>query len=172
MKVWYISYKIKSNLIIFLLSIFLAFSFFYINNNKSLFQASILSLQDINLINQKKRDIAYKNGNWLIDIFVSQNFLNQWYESLNLSIIFKDLNLSQNIKITEFQKEYKIDVSENKVSLSFIELKDIKYEESLIVISFSWSVEDALISEVFASKKWNSLPLFVGNLTQIQEHKN
>lgn len=135
-------------------------------------QASILSLQDINLINQKRRDIAYKNSTWLIDIFISQNFLNQWYESLDLNIIFEDSNLSQNIKITEFQKEYKIDILENKLSLSFMDLKNIKYQESLIVISFSWSVEDALISEAFASKKWNSLALLVGNLTKIQEHKN
>ncbi|MCF7835201.1 hypothetical protein K9M48_04095 [Candidatus Gracilibacteria bacterium] len=162
--------KIKNNSIIFLLSIFLAFSLFYVNKNETFFQASVLSTQDINFIKQKQRDIAYKNSDGIIDIFVSEDFLSKNYESLNISIIFDKLQASIQDNITEYQNKYKIDLSEGRVSLYFEDLRNINHQESLIVLPFSGLISDSLISDAFATKGLENYPLSVGNLTQIQEH--
>lgn len=163
--------RIINNSIIFVISIFLAFILFYLSKDTNIFQASILWIQDIKIIQENQRDIAYKNTDWLLDIFLSNNLLSKNYSSLDITIVYDYDTVSLNIQNISFQKQYKISFNQSwSITLSFDDLKDIKSQESFFIIPFSWSVKDILISEVIV-KNWQLQDsLSIGNLTSYTEH--
>ena len=166
-----ISQRIINNTIIFVISIFLAFILFYVSKDTNIFQASILWIQDIKIIQEKQRDIAYKNTDWLLDVFLSNKLLSKDYSFLDITIVYDYDTVSLNTQNISFQKQYKINYNQSwSLTLSFDDLKDIKSQESFFIIPFSWSVKDILISEAIV-KNWQLQDsLSIGNLTSYTEH--
>ena len=160
-----------NNLIIFIISIFFAFILFYVSRDQNIFQASVLWIQDIKIIQENQRDIAYKNTDWLLDIFLSDKFLSKNYSSLDITIVYDYDSVYLNMQDSNFQKQYKINSNQSwSISLSFDDLKDIKSQESFLIIPFSWSVKNILISEAIV-KNWQSQDrVSIGNLTLYTEH--
>ncbi|MFZ2151196.1 MAG: hypothetical protein WAZ12_02410 [Candidatus Absconditicoccaceae bacterium] len=163
--------RIINNSIIFVISIFLAFILFYLSKDTNIFQASILGIQDIKIIQENQRDIAYKNTDGLLDIFLSNNLLSKNYSSLDITIVYDYDTVSLNIQNISFQKQYKISFNQSgSITLSFDDLKDIKSQESFFIIPFSGSVKDILISEVIVKNGQLQDSLSIGNLTSYTEH--
>lgn len=163
--------RIINNLIIFVISIFLAFILFYVSKDTNIFQASVLWIQDIKIIEENQRDIAYKNTDWLLDVFLSDKFLSKDYSSMDITIVYDYDTVSLITQNISFQKQYKINFNQSwSITLSFADLKDIKPQESFFIIPFSWSVKDILISEAIV-KNWQLQDsLSIGNLTSYTEH--
>lgn len=163
--------RIINNSTIFVISIFFAFILFYVSKDTNIFQASILWIQDIKIIQENQRDIAYKNTDWLLDIFLSNNLLSKNYSSLDITIVYDYDTVYLKTQNISFQKQYKINSSQSwSITLSFDDLKDIKSQESFFIIPFSWSVKDILLSEAIV-KNWQSKDsLSIGNLTSYTEH--
>lgn len=163
--------RIINNSIIFVISIFLAFILFYVSKDTNIFQASILWIQDIKTIQENQRDVAYKNTDWLLDIFLSDKVLSKNYSSLDITIVYDYTTVSLNTQSISIQKQYKINSNGSwSITFSFDNLIDIKSQESFLIIPFSWSIKDILISEAVV-KNWKSQDsLSIGNLTSYTEH--
>ncbi len=163
--------RIINNSIIFVISIFLAFILFYVSKDTNIFQASVLWIQEVKTIQEKQRDIAYKNTDWLLDIFLSERLLNKNYSSLYITIVYDYETVFLNATNISFQKKYKISSSQSwSLTFSFDNLKDVKSQESFLIVPFSWSVKDILISEAIV-QNWNIQDsLAIGNLTPYTEH--
>jgi hypothetical protein len=163
--------RIIDNSLIFVISIFLSFILFYVTKNTNIFQASILWVQDIKIIQDNQRDIAYKNTDWLLDIFLSDKLLAKDYSSLKITIVYDYTTVTLNTKSISFQKQYKISSNGSwTITLSFDDLKDIKTQESFFIMPFSWSVKDILLSEAVV-QNWSSQDsLSIGNLTSYTDH--
>jgi len=163
--------RLANNSIIFVISIFLAFILFYISKDTNIFQASILWINDIEKIQENNWDIAYKNTDWLLDIFLSDKLLLKDYSSLSITIVYDYQSVFINTDNISFQKKYKINFNQSwSITISFDDLKNINSKESFFIIPFSWSVKDILISEAIV-KKWNIQDsLAVGNLSIYTEH--
>ena len=163
--------RIINNSIIFVISIFLAFILFYVSKDKNIFQASVLWLQEIKIIQEKQRDVAYKNTDWLLDMFLSERLLSKNYSLLYITIVYDYETIFLNSTNISFQKQYKISSSQSwSLTFSFDNLKDIKPQESFLIVPFSWSVKDILVSEAIV-QNWNLQDsLAIGNLTTYTEH--
>lgn len=61
--------KFRTNVMIFLVAVFLSVVLFYFTENPSFFSASILSLQDAETMKANSWDIGYKNENKILDVF-------------------------------------------------------------------------------------------------------
>lgn len=163
--------RIINNSIIFVISIFLAFILFYVSKDTNIFQASVLWIQDIKTIEDNQRDIAYKNTSWLLDIFLSDKLLKKNYSSLSMTIVYDYQTVSFNTQNISFQTQYQITSTQSwSITLSFEDLKDIKSQESFLIIPFSWSVKDILISEAIVKNWALQDSLAIGNLTSYTEH--
>lgn len=160
------------NLKILIWAFIIALAVFYVSNNPSLFQASVLSLQEIQIIQNKWRDIAYKNQPNLLDIFLSS-----WVVSpseLDFSLSF-DPETQIQIQNLSWQGE----ISIKNIWIGFAEfhitnLKNIDYTQSVLLVSFQWenSSNNYLIIEKATAKlpDWTSKELSVWNLGEKSSH--
>ena len=163
--------RIINNSIIFVISIFLAFILFYVSKDTNIFQASVLWIQEIKTIQENQRDVAYKNTDWLLDIFISDKILSKNYSSLDITIVYDHETVFLNTQNISFQNQYKITSNQSwSITISFDDFKDIKSNESLFIIPFSWSIKDILISEAIAQTLWSKDSLSIGNINSYTEH--
>lgn len=163
--------KWSKNLIIFFLSIIFAFTLFFLSKDSTIFQASILWIQDIQKIQENQRDVAYKESDWILDIFVSDIFLQQNYSSIDITILYDYQNLIINTQDIQSPKDYTTSYNQSwLVSFSFYDLQDINSQESLLIIPFSWSMNNILISNAAASKWSEEYSLSIGNLSEYTQH--
>ena len=132
--------------------------------------SSVLNLQEIQEIQTKQRDIAYKTENKLLDIFLpltgSQN------GKLDLTIAY-DPDLSLAVSKATSQTAYTITKQESGLlMLDFPEISWINPHESLIYMSFSWSTDHILIQEAVLTNQWTSRWLAIGKLSASTIHGN
>jgi hypothetical protein len=87
---------IKKNFFIMIFAGIFALALFYVSKNSDIFQASVLSIQEKEFIQKNNRDVAYKNSNNLLDIFVSSGI--QDFAKIKFYIIFepKIINIDTN----------------------------------------------------------------------------
>ncbi len=132
--------------------------------------SSVLNLQEIQEIQTKQRDIAYKTENKLLDIFLpltgSQN------GKLDLTIAY-DPDLIVDISKATSQTPYTITKQESGLLiLDFPEIFGVNPHESLLYVPFSWTTNHILIEEALLTDKWTSRWLAIGQLSASTIHGN
>lgn len=165
--------RIRTNILIFLISIITAFAFFYMNNNYNWFQASVLGLADRETIENNKRDIGYKNEKNVVDVFVSSDIKDQ-IQRMTLSIIYDSEEIELEIDKAEAQTKYEILTNtEGSLILVLTDFTNIDTDKSLYILPFKWDNPNILISE------WSLLlsdgqkrSLAIGSLNQPKENHN
>lgn len=127
--------RLLLNFKILVWALFIAFAIFYISKNPSIFQASVLSLQEIQIIQDQWRDIAYKNQTGLLDIFLSSGV--QSLSSLDFSLVFdpateiqaQNLSWQWQISITNIWSWF--------ADFHITDLQNIDYSQSILLVSFT-----------------------------------
>lgn len=118
-------------------ALIIALVVFYVSKNPSFFQASVLSLQEIQKIQDQWRDIAYKNQTGLLDIFLGSGI--QSPVSLDFSLIFdpqtqiqtQNLSWQWQISITNIWSWFAV--------FHITNLQNIDYSQSILLVSFTES---------------------------------
>jgi len=164
--------KLKENWLIIILALVFAFALFYVIKNPWFFQASVLSLSEINTIKENKWDMAYKNENWLLDIFVSSELKN--LNKIDLSIIFDSKKVIIDLNALTWQWFFQVKKSEQGLlDLSVSDLQNLNKSASLIIIPFSWDNTDIILGEsIIYFNDWQNKQAAIGNLTQTVNHQN
>lgn len=167
--------RIITNILILLVAIFFSVALLYLTKNPDLFSASVLSLQDSEIINAKSRDIWYKNEWNVLDTFISQNLTN--INSITFSVIYDYENIQLDLSQLDSQTKYEI-LSNDKwwivikfTSFSWI---DYDYNQSLFELPFSGEDHTVLISEGEVNLlNWDNKYLSIWSLNSdnIQYHK-
>ena len=143
--------KFKTNILIFWLAILLSVSLFYVTENTAMFSASILSLQDEEIIKAKSRDIWYKNEWNILDTFLSDKL--DGISSITFSVIYDNENVELDLKKLDSQTEYEIvSANDGGVVIKFTNFSGIDYDyrQSLFELPFTgdkWTISQILISE-------------------------
>lgn len=163
--------RLLLNLKILVWALFIAFTIFYIVRNPSLFQASVLSLQEIQIIQDQWRDIAYKNQTGLLDIFLSSGV--QSPTSLDFSLVFdpdteiqtQNLSWQWQISITNIWSWF--------ADFHVTNLQNIDYTQSVLLISFTGKNANnyLIISEAKSLlSNWEKKDLSIWNLWEKLSH--
>lgn len=153
-------------------ALFIALAIFYVSKNPAIFQASVLSLQEIQVIQDNWRDIAYKNQPNLLDIFISS-----WVQStssLNFSLVF---NPSIQIQTQTLSWQWQISITNigsGFADFHITDIQNIDYSQSILLVSFSWSTQtnDYLIIESAEAitLDWDKKNLSIWNLGETKSH--
>jgi len=148
----------------------LASGIFYVVNNPNLFMSSILSLQEKEFIAEKWRDVAYKTNDGYVDIFLAETL--QTPENINFIIDFDDDNIEINAENLSGQGTWtRTRIDKNTIHIESFPNKDIKKEESLIMLPFSGDMRDILLSEALATYPKNKKQyLSIGSLNELSGH--
>ena len=164
--------RLLLNFKIFVWALFIALAIFYVSKNPALFQASVLSLQEIQIIQDNWRDIAYKNQPNLLDVFISS-----WVEtpsSLDFSLVF-----SPSIQIQTQNLSWQWQISITNIWSGFADfhitdINNIDYSQSILLVSFTWSIQtnDYLIIESaqVTTSNWGRENLSIWNLGEKISH--
>ena len=163
--------KIKTNILIIVLAFVIAMWLFYLTQNFDLFSASIISLQDKEMMQKNNRDIWYKNQNDTLDVFVSDSLKD--INNLTVSIIYDPENTtidaSQIVLQWNLDSEILTDLPWNLV-LKFSNFSGwFDYQNSLFELPFDASADiyNALISQVtILWTDWKSQPLSIWLLNE------
>lgn len=155
-------------------ALFIASAIFYVSKNPSFFQASILSLQEIQTIQTKWRDIAYKNQTNLLDIFLSSGV--QFPSVLDISLSFDP---ETQIQTENLSWQWQISISNiwsGFIDFHITNLQNIDYSQSVLLVSFTWSNQlnnYLIIEKAMATLKDKSQKsLSVWNLGEKTSHGN
>ncbi len=148
----------------------LASGIFYVVNHPEMFTASILSLQEQNFIVEKWRDIAYKTENNYVDIFLSKDI--EPLERIEFTIRFDGEEIiidPENIQWQGTRARWEVD--ENTLSIQYTPDTNIQKSESIILLPFTWQIQDILLSEAVGNMA-NGKPknLSIGSLNQNEIH--
>ena len=140
----------------------------YIIKHPDIFVSSILNLQEIQEIEEKHWDIAYKTDNQLLDVFLPMTWEQQW--SLNVVIAY-----GPDIKVHVDQLTWQLlysDIKEESgyISLEFNTIDAITPEESLFYIPFSGDSNHVLIEKADMTYKNETRLLAIGKLSVTSVH--
>lgn len=149
----------------FLGAALLAFGIFYVVNNPEVFMTSVLSLQEQKFIAEKGWDIAYKTNSGYVDIFLSEKM--ETPASIDFTISYdKDTvsidpaNLSgQGTRTYSNPDDASIMITSNPGDT-------VIKSESLIMLPFTWDIEDIILSEATVMEKG----LSIWSLNEITSH--
>lgn len=160
---------------IFVVAVLLSAVLFYTTKNPDLFTASVLSLQDAEIIKAKSRDIWYKNEWNILDTFLSDKL--QGIGSITFSVIYDSQNINLNLEKLDAQTDYEI-ISDSEwwVVIKFTNFSGIDYDyhQSLFELPFDWDMSTVLISEWIVNLfNWENKSLSIGLLnSDINKHKS
>lgn len=136
----------------------------YIIRNPEFLMSSVLNIQEIQEIEQKQRDIAYKTSGDLLDVFLP--LYGEHLGLLNIRISHNpDLVIHTEQLSGQVQATY-INTQSGSLDLQFTINPNIIAHESLFWIPFSWTQQDILIEEASLNNK----ALSVGKLSEIINH--
>ncbi len=155
-------------------ALFISLAIFYISRNPSFFQASVLSLQEIQIIQDKWRDIAYKNQPNLLDIFLSSGVVSP--SSLDFSLVFDP---DTQIQTQNLSWQWQISISNiwsGFADFHISNLQNIDYTHSILLVSFTWANQSnnyLIIEQAIALfPDWNNKNLSIWNIWEKTSHKN
>ena len=144
----------------------LAILFFVKNPN--FFQASVLNAGEVNLIKANKRDIAYKQSTWLLDIFFSESIKDKW-----VTIVLTH-NPLVNIDWWLFSWQCWFNIINSDLENITISLNcsNILTDQSALIIPFSGQIQDVLMEEWYYTDGGQKVGLSIWNLSEFAEHSN
>lgn len=163
--------RLKTNIIIFLISIPLAVWLFFLLENPKFLSASVISLQEQEVMEKNNWDLWYKNDWNILDIYLDEKLDNLDY--VTLSILYDPDNVSFDLQDLDAQTDYKI-VSNEQWNLviqfnSFLNEK-FDYKNSLLMLKFTWDNPNILVSQATAYLfTWVNKYLSIWSLNQYKQ---
>ncbi|MFA5748417.1 MAG: hypothetical protein WC872_04910 [Candidatus Absconditabacterales bacterium] len=161
---------IKKNFFIMIFAGIFALALFYVSKNSDIFQASVLSIQEKEFIQKNNRDVAYKNSNNLLDIFVSSGI--QDFAKIKFYIIFEPKII--NIDTNNLSGQGKFQVSDhiaNSLTITISDIQGLDNNQSVLMLPFSGENKNIILAEsklYLSNGKEKSLS--IGNLQKNQTH--
>lgn len=138
--------RIMHNLKLLLIAVVLSLSCVYIIKHPELFVSSILNLQEIQEVETKQWDIAYKTDNQILDIFLPLTWTHQG--QIDLTIAYDDSKISMDFSKAVSQKPYTLTNQQSwSFTLHFVEVSSIDPHQSLFYVPFSWDSQAPLIED-------------------------
>lgn len=164
--------RIRTNIVIFLISIITAFAFFYMNYNYQWFQASVLGLADRETIENNKWDIGYKNENNVVDVFMSKDLKD--VQRMTFSLIYDPTRIELQKDKIDAQTKYEILTdTEGNLVLALTDFSGMKVDESLFMLPFIGEDPNVLLSEgSVALNNGQQRNLSIGLLNVPKEYHN
>lgn len=163
--------RLKTNLIIFLISIPLAVWLFFILKNPNFLSASVISLQEQETMEKNNWDLWYKNEWNVLDVYLDEKLDNLDY--VTLSILYDPDNVSFDLQDLDTQIDYKVVSNEQwNLVIQFNGSFDNKfdYKNSLLMLKFTWDNPNILVSQATAYLfTWINKNLSIGSLNQYRE---
>lgn len=155
----------KKNSMTLLGAAILASGIFYVVNNPNLFTASILSLQEQNFITEAGRDIAYKTNEGYVDIFLGENI--DTPEKILFTISFNEDTVTIDPENLSGQGTWSYTTNTNEIHIESLPNQNIDKTQSLIMLPFTWTTRDILLSEATTDMKKD---LSIGSLNELSGH--
>ena len=127
-----------------MIAVVLSLSCVYIIKHPELFVSSILNLQEIQEVETKQWDIAYKTDNQILDIFLPLTWTYQG--QIEVTIAYDDSKITIDFSKAVSQKSYTIiDQQSWTFTIHFVEVSSIDPHQSLFYVPFSWDWQAPLI---------------------------
>jgi len=151
---------------IFLLAWVFTLAIIFLIKHPDLLQASVLNAWELSLIKENKRDIAYKQSEWIIDIFFSSLIADR-----KINLIFAHNPLIY-LDIPNFsgQCEHKIIQSNQDNTNIEIYCTKLADDQSVLIIPFVWKSQDILIEEWYYFDNNVKKNLSIWNISESTEH--
>jgi len=135
----------KKNIATLGLALVVAVWIFYVVNDPNIFQASVLTLQDKDILERMERDIGYKVENDTLDIFLTDFDV----VKLHLNIQYDDAN----VRLFTDEIEYQWDLTilaewDGELQLEITNLKTLDIKQSLVILLYEAEQNNILLSEV------------------------
>lgn len=163
--------RITHNLKLLVIAVILSLSCTYIIKHPELFVSSVLNLQEIQEIETKQRDIAYKTDKQTLDIFLPLTWNKQW--QVTISIAYDPTDVSMNLTKSSSQSPYIIkDQQSGSFILSFSGVSSIDPHQSLFYVPFSGAAQHVLIEDANTTIDGIQHWLSIGKLSPTVIHGN
>jgi len=154
----------KKNSMTLLGAAILASGIFYVVNNPDLFTASILSLQEQTVIAEAWRDVAYKTNEGYVDVFLGENL--EIPKQINFTISFNEDTITIYPENLSGQGTWSYTATNNEIYITSLPNENIDKMQSLIMLPFTWTIQDILLSEATT----NDQDLSIWSLNKLSWH--
>ena len=163
--------RIRTNIIIFLIAIPVALWLFFVLENPNFLSASVISVEQHEVMKENKRDIWYTNEWNVLDVFLDDKVENLDY--LTVSIAYDQDNVSFDLDNIDAQAEYKVLSNEDwnlLIQFNNFSNKNFDYKNSLLMLKFTWDNPSILVSQATAFLlTWNNKPLAIWSLNPYKQ---
>lgn len=162
--------RLKTNIIIFIIAIPLALWLFVLLENSKFLSASVISIQEQEVMKENNWDLWYKNEWNTLDVYLDEKVGNLDY--LTLSIAYDSDNISFDLDSIDTQTEYKILSNEDgNLLIQFNNFaNNFDYKSSLFMLKFTWDDANILVSQATAFLfTWNNRFLSIGSLNPYKQ---
>ncbi len=155
------------NINIFVIALIFSLAIIFVVKHPNILQASVLNISEVTLIQQNKWDIAYKQTDWLLDIFFSSHV------KTPITIVLAH-DSSIYIDWSSFSGQCAFNILDNNKETTTITIDCPSFltHESILMIPFSGKQQDILLEEAFYEENNNRKNLSIGNLSLSKEHSN
>lgn len=163
--------RIKTNIIIFIIAIPIAFWLFILLENPKFLSASVISLQEQEAMKENNWDLWYKNEWNILDIYLDEKIDNLDY--LTVSIAYDPDSVSLDLDNIDTQTEYKVlsnDDGNLLIQFNNFSNKNFDYKNSLFMLKFTGDNPSILVSQATAFLfTWVNRLLSVWSLNQYKQ---
>lgn len=138
----------------------------FLIKNPNFLQASVLNAGELSLIQKNKRDIAYKQSEWLLDIFFAPSI-----QKMPITLILAH-NTSIHLDGSTFsgQCEFTILDANQETTSIILDCPEFDSEQSVLLIPFVGKIQDILLEEGYYIDDTIKQNLSIGNLSLPTEH--
>lgn len=155
------------NINIFVVALIFSLAIVFLVKHPNILQASVLNVSEVTLIQQNKWDIAYKQTDWLLDIFFSSHI-----QTPITIVLAHDPSIYVDWSLFSGQCAFNILDSNEETTTITIDCPSFLSHESILMIPFSGKQQDILLEEGFYGEINNKKNLSIGNLSLSKGHSN
>lgn len=175
MKIGFLSFikRIFTNVKIFILALIITIVVVIVVKNPSLFQASVLLMQDRQTMITNQRDIWYKNSSGVLDVFISEWLKN--FTDISFTVTLDPQSVVVDFSKITAQLPYEIsNQTQQSFDIKLTALSGIDYHQSLFMVPFSGTNTYILLSQWNVSlQNGDFQSLAIGNLDPYKtRHQN
>ncbi|MEI6426667.1 MAG: hypothetical protein WCO66_04975 [Candidatus Absconditabacteria bacterium] len=151
------------NIKLLVIAVVLSLSCVYLIKHPGFFVSSVLNLQEIQEIETKQWDIAYKTDNQLLDVFLPLSGSQK--SPVTISVAYNPSSIIVDMTKASSQAPYTIKTQQSgSFSLEFIDISHIDPHQSLFYVPFSGTSQQILIEDASG--------LSIGKLSSTLVHGN
>lgn len=163
--------RIMHNLKLLVIAVILSLSCVYIIKHPELFVSSILNLQEIQEIETKQWNIAYKTDKHILDIFLPLTWTYQG--QIDITIAYDASQVKIDLLNAVSQKPYTITNQQSwSFVLHFVDVSHIDPHQSLFYVPFSWNSHPPLIEDAKSIVDNKEIWLAIWKLSPTTTHWN